>query len=121
MPAWARARPPARYVYCGSSMASASSAAPPPTPPPIRPSRSATSRPHSIAGHESHGEARRMAAEERPGPRRQEGEADARDDRRGGIAREPPREPVGGETGRGEREEDEQVVGGVEAEHREER
>ena len=57
-----------------------------------------------------------MPAEERAEPRRQEGETDSRDGGGTGVVREPAREPVGGEARRGEREEDEEVVGGMEAE-----
>ena len=62
-----------------------------------------------------------MAAEERVEPSREEREADADHDGRGGVPREMAREPVGCEAGRRKGEEDEQVVRGMEAEGREQR
>ena len=117
VPACARVRAAARYVYCGSSIPSAASAAPPPRPPARRPWVSATSRPHRAAGTRASANPAGRPPKSRLEPHRQEGESDADGDGgRGAVLREMARQPVRREPGGGEGEQDEQVVGGVEPE-----
>ena len=113
--------PRARYVYWGSSMASAKKR---------QPAGDAAGEPSSRerhvetpegSRHEGKREAGRMAAEQRVEPRGKQREADAPDERGERRAGELAGESVGGEGGRREGEQDEQVVGRMKAEHREER
>jgi hypothetical protein len=69
-------------------------------------------------GYEGHGKPRRLPAEEGVEPRWQEGESDPGGDGRDGVARQVAREPVGRKARGGEREQNQEVVGGVRAENR---